>query len=97
MSGGAATHPVATIVKLLLLTERRVQQLTREGVLSGEAGLRRQYGTATQFNEADAERVAEPNLAGMVETSATDEDAAIHQKRPSHPLCIRRQPLAAYW
>jgi hypothetical protein len=33
MSGGAATHPVATIAKLLLLTERRMQQLTREGVL----------------------------------------------------------------
>ena len=29
----AATYPVATIAKLLLLTERRVQQLTREGVL----------------------------------------------------------------
>ncbi|MCO6052329.1 hypothetical protein NGM99_21295 [Mesorhizobium sp. RP14(2022)] len=33
MSGGAATYPVATIAKLLLLTERRVQQLTREGML----------------------------------------------------------------
>jgi phage terminase Nu1 subunit (DNA packaging protein) len=28
-----ATYPVATVAKLLLLTERRVQQLTREGVL----------------------------------------------------------------
>jgi phage terminase Nu1 subunit (DNA packaging protein) len=29
----SATYPVATVAKLLLLTERRVQQLTREGVL----------------------------------------------------------------
>ena len=30
---GVATYPVATIAKLLMLTERRVQQLTKEGVL----------------------------------------------------------------
>lgn len=29
----AATYPVATIAKLLMITERRVQQLTKEGVL----------------------------------------------------------------
>ena len=29
----AATYPVATVAKLLLLTERRVQQLTKDGVL----------------------------------------------------------------
>lgn len=29
----AATYPVATIAKLLMLTERRVQQLAKEGVL----------------------------------------------------------------
>lgn len=36
---GPATYPVATIAKLLLLTERRVQQLVAEGVLpKGERG-----------------------------------------------------------
>ncbi|MDP2358362.1 MAG: hypothetical protein Q8M31_20210 [Beijerinckiaceae bacterium] len=29
----ATTHPVETIAKLLILTERRVQQLAREGIL----------------------------------------------------------------
>jgi phage terminase Nu1 subunit (DNA packaging protein) len=33
MSGQAPTYPVGTIAKLLLLTERRVQQLTKEGVI----------------------------------------------------------------
>lgn len=32
-SAGAPTYPVATIAKLLLLTDRRVQQLTKEGVI----------------------------------------------------------------
>lgn len=36
---GSATYPVATIARLLLLTERRVQQLAAEGVLpKGERG-----------------------------------------------------------
>lgn len=30
---GAPTYPVSTIAKLLLLSERRVQQLTKEGVI----------------------------------------------------------------
>ena len=30
---GAPTYPVATIARLLLLTERRVQQLVKEGVI----------------------------------------------------------------
>ena len=29
----AATYPVSTIAKLLMLTERRVQQLTADGVI----------------------------------------------------------------
>lgn len=33
MDAGAPTYPVGTIAKLLLLTERRVQQLTKEGVI----------------------------------------------------------------
>lgn len=33
MSGGNPTYPVATIAKLLLLSERRIQQLTKEGVI----------------------------------------------------------------
>lgn len=34
MSNKATTYPVGTIAKLLLLTERRVQQLTAEGVIT---------------------------------------------------------------
>lgn len=30
---GAPTYPVSTIAKLLLLSDRRVQQLTKEGVI----------------------------------------------------------------
>lgn len=33
MSGNAATFPIGTIAKLLMLTDRRVQQLVTEGVL----------------------------------------------------------------
>lgn len=33
MDAGAPTYPVGTIAKLLLLTERRVQQLTKDGVI----------------------------------------------------------------
>lgn len=33
MSSNAPTYPVATIAKLLLLSDRRVQQLTKEGVI----------------------------------------------------------------
>lgn len=33
MDAGAPTYPVGTIAKLLLLTERRVQQLTKEGII----------------------------------------------------------------
>lgn len=33
MSAGAPTYPVTTIAKLLMLSERRVQQLTAEGVI----------------------------------------------------------------
>lgn len=33
VSGKAPTYPVATIAKLLMLSDRRVQQLTKEGVI----------------------------------------------------------------
>lgn len=33
MAAGTPTYPVATIAKLLMLSERRVQQLTTEGVI----------------------------------------------------------------
>lgn len=33
MSAGSPTYPVKTIAKLLLLTDRRVQQLAKEGVI----------------------------------------------------------------
>ena len=44
MASANPTYPIKTIAKLLMLTERRVQQLTKEGVISKEG--RGQYELA---------------------------------------------------
>lgn len=48
MSAGSPTYPAKTIAKLLMLTERRVQQLSKEGVIPRAERGRYELGPAVQ-------------------------------------------------
>ncbi|MCO6052330.1 phage terminase large subunit family protein [Mesorhizobium sp. RP14(2022)] len=64
----------------------------------GRQGLRRQYATATQTNEAEAEtgNALGQTLVSVAVTSTTARTDATPQKLLACPMRIRRQPWAAY-
>lgn len=86
----AATYPVATIAKLLLLTERRVQQLTSDGVLpKGERG---RYELAPVV-QSYIRYLRDRALPGQVEVASNDFHKA-RARRTAAEACLAEMRAA---
>jgi hypothetical protein len=93
IAAGSKTYPVGTIAKLLLLTERRVQQMTFAGmVVAGSGG---QWCQSTQNTKPQNTKCPSPTrkLRGVRDVRCFAPSAVYDKPLPGSPIVVRvRRP-----